>query len=142
MIFFGASGHAKVVIEAWLASGGRVSAVFDDEPGIKEVLTYPVSSRYKPSDFEGKDLCISIGSNITRKKIAGSFSASFKSVIHPNVVISNFVVVGSGTVAMARVMIKGGSGICHYFILNKALILEQDWLVLDIVLILPHCTLW
>ncbi len=141
MIFFGASGHAKVVIEAWLASGGKVTRIYDDDGSIKRLLSYDVRNDYVVSDFLGRDICISIGSNTSRKKIATKLEARFKSVVHPAAIISNSSVIGNGTVMMAKAIVNADSKIGHHVILNTGVIVEHDCLVDDFAHISPHATL-
>lgn len=141
MIFFGASGHAKVVIEAWVQSGGHVANIFDDDKSIKNVLSYVVRNEYNPDDFEGKDTCISIGSNAARKKVAAKLPARFKSVIHPSAIISVSSRLGNGTVVMAGVIVNASSSIGHHVILNTSSVVEHDCVLKDFVHISPHVTL-
>jgi hypothetical protein len=70
MIFYGASGHAKVAIEAWRLSGGKVVAMIDDNSAIKELMGQPVSSSKEILDSVNLPLILSIGSNSIRKKIS------------------------------------------------------------------------
>jgi len=141
MIFFGASGHAKVVIEAWISSGGKVSAVLDDDCAIKHILNFPVSCSYVPHELNGRELCISIGSNKSRKKIAGLLPAKFQSVIHPRTIISNSSQIGQGTVIMAGVVINASAGIGDHVILNTSSVIDHDCIINNFVHISPNATL-
>src|SRR5687768_6116035 len=101
MVFYGASGHAKVIIESFLAAGGKVSGIFDDNTDIKDLLSYPVSGKYDPDKFPGSDFIISIGNNSIRKKITRSIEERYGKVIHPAATISSSSTIGMGTVIMA-----------------------------------------
>ncbi|MEJ0030750.1 MAG: hypothetical protein WDO15_10450 [Bacteroidota bacterium] len=83
MIFCGAGGHAKVVIEAWMASGGKITAVYDDNESIKTILGKSVSGKYQPGKFPDVKLLITIGNNKVRKEVSTKVSNPFGKVIHP-----------------------------------------------------------
>ena len=141
MIFFGASGHAKVVIEAWMSSGGKVSAVIDDDCSIKNILDFPVTCVYSPQDFNARELCISIGSNKNRKKIAGLLPAKFQSVIHPRTIVSTTAHIGPGTVIMAGVVINASAIIGEHVILNTSCVVDHDCVIDGFAHISPNATL-
>lgn len=141
MIFFGASGHAKVVIEAWITSGGKVTAVFDDATTKNNILGYNVQNHYKPEYFEGKEMCISIGSNLDRRKIAKLFQAIFKSVVHQWAFLSPSAKIGDGSVVMAGVVVNSGARIGNHVILNSSSVIEHDCLIEDFAHISPHATI-
>ncbi len=42
MFLYGASGHAKVIIDSLEEAGVVVKGLFDDNPDIKKLLSYPV----------------------------------------------------------------------------------------------------
>ncbi len=66
MYLYGASGHAKVIIDILKANHIEIEGLVDDNPEINELLGYPV--------FHGKEdlspLIISIGDNKIRQMIA------------------------------------------------------------------------
>lgn len=140
MIFYGASGHAKVIIEAWIASGGIVTRIFDDNLEIKNLLTFPVSGKYDPEKSHGVPLIIAIGSNATRKRIAGRTNIFFGKVVHPQATISNSSVLGEGTVVMAGVVINAESKIGKHVIVNTSAAVDHDCCIEDFVHIAPHAT--
>jgi sugar O-acyltransferase (sialic acid O-acetyltransferase NeuD family) len=139
MIFYGASGHAKVVIEAWVAAGGIVTAVFDDNESITQLLKYPVNGKFKPV----KDtLCmISVGANKVRKEIVETISAQYGKVIHPHASISPSSDLGAGTVVMARGVINADTTLGRHVIINTAASVDHDCNVQDFVHIAPGAVL-
>lgn len=141
MVFYGASGHAKVVIEAWLASGGTVTAICDDNESIKSLLGYPVSGKYDPSRFPKTDVIISIGSNQIRQKLAASLSCTFGTVVHPSTVISPTCKIGAGTVVMAGVVVNADTVVGQHVILNTCASVDHDCVIGDFAHISPNATL-
>lgn len=137
MIFYGASGHAKVVLEAHTASGSRVTAIFDDNPDVKELLKFRVQGPYKAEAFINVPLIISVGSNNVRKKIASTISHAFGKVIHPSSCISPTASVGTGTVILAGAVINAEAKIGQHCIINTSALVEHDCIVGDFAHISP-----
>ena len=66
MYLYGASGHAKVIIDILEASGVRVDGLIDDNPNVDQLRGYPVKHT-----FAGESpFIISIGNNTIRKQVA------------------------------------------------------------------------
>ena len=69
MYLYGASGHAKVIIDILKANHIEIEGLVDDNPEINELLGYPV--------FHGKEdispLIISIGDHLTYFIIAYTY---------------------------------------------------------------------
>src|SRR3546814_20460939 len=81
---FGASGHAKVIIESLELSGIQVGGIRDDNPAIKSLLDYKVDTDF-PLVFDPlrDKVILSIGNNRIRKRLAGLNSFDYATVIHP-----------------------------------------------------------
>lgn len=141
MTFFGASGHAKVVIEAWIASGGQVTQLLDDNHAIRELLRMPVKSTYQPEQLKDQSMIISIGSNAARKEVAERILARYQTVIHPSANISPSARLGAGTAVMAGVTVNASSTIGAHVILNTSCVVEHDSHIGDFVHVSPHATL-
>lgn len=141
MIFYGASGHAKVVIESWLASGGSVTAICDDDESIKKLMGYPVSGKYDTKRFPGADVFISIGSNRIRQTLATALSCRFGTVVHPSAVISPTCRIGEGTVIMAGVVINAETIVGRHVIVNTSASVDHDCMIGDYAHISPNATL-
>jgi sugar O-acyltransferase (sialic acid O-acetyltransferase NeuD family) len=137
MIFYGAGGHAKVVIEAWSASGGKVTAIYDDDIAIKTILGQPVGGRYKPDAFPDAKLMIAIGSNNIRRDIAKVVKNPFGLVKHPSAIISVSARIGDGAVAMAGVVIQAETVIGNHAIINTSASVDHDCHVGDYAHIAP-----
>lgn len=141
MVFYGASGHGKVIIEAWVLSGGVVTGIVDDNLQIKKLVDYVVSGKYSPSMFPGKPIVISIGNNQVRKRIAEKVQGVFGQVFHPAATISTSAVIETGTVLMAGVIVNAASRIGKHVILNTACVVDHDCEVADFVHVSPNATI-
>jgi predicted ATP-grasp superfamily ATP-dependent carboligase len=73
MYLYGASGHAKVIIDILKAVGESINGLIDDNPEVEQLQGYAVEHGY----FGQTPLIISIGSNFVRKKIAERIGANY-----------------------------------------------------------------
>ena len=112
MVFHGAGGHAKVVIEAWIASGGSVTGIFDDNESIKTLQNFTVRGKFDAARFSAGQHIISIGVNHIRKKVVESMQLKYGTVIHPNSTMSTSAKIGEGTVVMAHALVHVDSLEC------------------------------
>jgi sugar O-acyltransferase (sialic acid O-acetyltransferase NeuD family) len=141
MIFYGASGHAKVVIESWIASGGKITCIVDDNSNIKNLLGHTVQGPFYLDKFPGIPVVISIGSNTSRKKITEKLQSDFGKIVHPSAVFSPSSTIGDGTVVMAGVIINADTRIGRHVIINSASVVEHDCRIDDFVHISPNATI-
>jgi sugar O-acyltransferase (sialic acid O-acetyltransferase NeuD family) len=137
MIFYGAGGHAKVVIEAWIASGGKVTAIYDDNEKIKNLLGKSVNGVYTSTTHTDNKLVIAVGNNNIRRDIAHRVSHAFGKVIHPGTIISPSVEVHEGTVIMAGSIIQAETKIGKHVIVNTGARIDHDCYVSDYTHIAP-----
>ena len=80
MILYGASGHAKVIIDICKRNGEIISVIIDDNKEINSLLGYSVTQIEKLTESDERFI-ISIGNNITRKKIVQSLNPKFFELI-------------------------------------------------------------
>ncbi|WP_339903948.1 hypothetical protein [uncultured Cyclobacterium sp.] len=74
MYLFGASGHARAIIDL-LDPTVKISGIFDDNPKIDKILGCPVMGPV-PDDFEfDAPFFIAIGDNKLRKLLQEKFSS-------------------------------------------------------------------
>ena len=137
MYLYGASGHAKVIIDILRANNERIDALFDDNEALHCLLDYPV---LRSSEVRGP-LIISIGSNGIRRKIAESLNTTFGKAFHPSAIISEEVEIKEGTVVMQGSIIQSGVHIGKHCIINTGASVDHECLIGDYVHISPHCTL-
>ena len=141
MVFYGASGHCKVVLESFVASGGAVTGIIDDNHEVKSLLSYKVSYGYEAARFGNALYIVSIGDNCIRKRISESIRQEFGRVIHPGSTISHSAIIGNGSVVMAGVIMNAGSSAGKHVILNTGCIVDHDCVISDFVHVAPNATL-
>ena len=126
MYLYGASGHAKVIIDILRANHEPVEALFDDNEKLCQLLNYPV---LRSGEVRGP-LIISIGNNYIRKRIAEGLKLIFGKAFHP-----------SGTVVMQGAIIQSDVRIGKHCIINTGASVDHECVLNDFVHISPHCTL-
>ena len=125
MYLYGASGHAKVIIDIIRAQGGIVEGLVDDNPNLKELGGISVLH-----DSVGlSPFIISIGNCKIRKMIAERLDCEFTTAIHPSAIISPTATIGEGTVIMQGAIIQTKASVDHECVIG------------DYVHIAPGCTI-
>lgn len=137
MYLYGASGHAKVIIDILKANHESVEALFDDDESLTHLLDYPV---LRPSEVRGP-LIISIGNNRIRSNIANMLSVEFGRAIHPLSIVSQVAKINVGSVVMPGAIIQSSVRIGKHCIINTGASVDHDCTIGDFVHIAPHSTL-
>lgn len=137
MYLYGASGHAKVILDIIKAQGGVVEGLVDDNLELKELCDIPVLH-----DAVGlSPFIISIGNCKIRKMIAERLDCEFATAIHPSAIISPTVVIGEGTVIMQGAVIQTEVQIGKHCIINTKASIDHECIIDDYVHIAPGCTI-
>ena len=142
MIVYGASGHGKVIIEILESIYTPVIEVWDDADK-DPIWEYPVK-KPTPANVPVLDkMVISIGTNITRKKVADRLAdaVGFGKAIHAATCISNRAAVGEGTVIMAGVTVNADARIGRHCIINTNASIDHDCVLGDYTHVSPNATL-
>ena len=141
MILFGASGHAKVIIDILEKQGVSIEYLVDADPNIKELQSYQVKYEgdYVASSVD--KVIVSIGSNKIRKDVARLLNVEFGWAIHPSAILGDDVSVGQGSVVMANTAINSSSSIGNHNIINTNASIDHDCELMDYVHISPNATL-
>ena len=138
MYLYGASGHAKVIIDILKANKITIDGLFDDNNSIKDLLDYPVF----PSSNAIGPLIISIGNNQIRSNIVKKLSdINYEIAQHPSAIISEYATLDTGTVVMQGVIIQSCSHVGKHCIINTGASVDHDCIIEDFVHISPHSTL-
>jgi acetyltransferase EpsM len=141
MLLYGASGHAQVVKDSIQTAGGKVKAVFDDNPDLIKLDDAPVVGFYK-ADFEPKlPIIITIGDNLIRKKVVNKVGHSFGIAIHDRAIVSQYSEVSEGSVVLPGAVVNAGSSVGKHCIINTNAVVEHDCEVEDFVHISPNVTI-
>ena len=139
MYLYGASGHAKVIIDILRANGIKVDALIDDDVTIDELMSIPVLHRW-----EGQSpLVVSVGNNISRKQIVERLGSEceYITAVHPSAIISSYARIGAGTVVMQGSTIQSSAQIGRHCIINTNSSIDHECIIDDYVHISPQATL-
>ena len=137
MYLYGASGHAKVIIDILEASGVRVDGLIDDNPNVNRLQGYPVRHT-----FAGESpFIISIGNNKIRKLVAERLQASYGKAIHPSAILSPTAKIGDGTVVMQGAIIQADANVGKHCIINTGASVDHECVIGNYVHVSPHATL-
>lgn len=126
---YGASGHAKVVMDIAKLAYMEVPSLIDDNPDVKELAGLPVVH-----SADGlSPIIVTIGDCQIRKKIVQKLGyKDYMTVVHPNAIKAESVKLGFGTVVMAGAILNPYVEVGDHCIINTGASLDHD---------VPHCTL-
>lgn len=140
MYLYGASGHAKVVIEILKSMQQSVDGLFDDNHLITSLSGYHVQ-QFSRDILKDEQMIITIGNNLVRKKIASRYEVRFGSALHPSAVISDSCNISEGSVVMGGVVVNADTTIGKHCIINTNASVDHDCLLADFVHISPNVAL-
>ena len=134
LAIIGASGHGKVVADIARRNGYKEIVFLDDNDSIHECGGYPVIGKSSEAGTIDADVIIGIGNADVRKQIQESIpDEKMVTLIHPDAVIAEDVVIGKGTVVMAGAVINPGVRIGKGCIINTCSSVDHDCDVGDYV---------
>ena len=136
---FGASGHAKVIMDIIEAQGDSVGVLYDDAPHFDSIHGHSVVSASLAHPIG--PLIISIGSNAARYAIANRLKVEFATAIHPSAIVAPSAMVGNGSVVMQGAIIQADTAIGRHCIINSSASVDHECSIADFVHISPHATL-
>ncbi|WKV11209.1 acetyltransferase [Marivirga harenae] len=142
MYLFGASGHAKVIVDILLSQEVQVIGFYDEDETKKELWGIPVLG--KTIEFKGaiEECIVSIGQNSTRKKVVDQLkNAEFGTAIHKTCNIGSHVEIGEGTVIMAGAIINADTKIAEHVIINTSASVDHDCKIGSFAHIAPNASL-
>lgn len=137
MILYGASGHAKVIIDILEANNQKIDFIVDDNPALTELLGYEV--RRNTGEYD--EAIISIGSSEIRKKVADSLKVNkYLTSVHPSAVVSPRATIDEGTVVMQGAIVQSCAKVGKHCIVNTGASVDHDCEIGDFVHVAPHAT--
>lgn len=146
MYLYGASGHAKVIMDSLISQGISVDACIDDNPDLVSLMDVPVLHGWKGES----PLIVSIGINATRRKVVDRLMEQavqlgkelvFGRAIHSSAILSPFATIGEGTVVMQGAIIQSCACIGKHCIVNTGTSIDHECQLGDYVHVSPHATL-
>ena len=142
MIVYGASGHAKVIIDIIRSQGDiSIDYVLDDNRSIDRILDFEVKHDLN-DEMEALNAVIAIGNNSIRKKVAGRLPNRFiKALIHKSAILAENSNIEEGTVVMANAVINSSTRMGKHCIINTGSVIEHDVRISDFVHISPSATI-
>ena len=134
MILYGASGHAKVIIDILNVNGVTIDYIVDDNEALTSLLGYEVRRDCGHYDTA----IVSIGDGKIRKAIVERLKVNkWERAIHPNAIISPHSTIGEGSVVMAGAIINSCASVGKHCIVNTGATVDHDVQVGDFVHIAP-----
>jgi sugar O-acyltransferase (sialic acid O-acetyltransferase NeuD family) len=146
LIVFGASGHAKVVIEIARSCGYVPAAVLDDDPGLKGTSFAGVEVAGGKEALPGlltqglRYTVVAIGANHARSRVAAWLAEQgclFPVLVHERAWVSPTASLGSGTVVMPGAIINADAVVGQHVIVNTSASIDHDCVIHDAVHIAP-----
>lgn len=143
VIVIGGGGHAKVVIDCIRCAGDRVFGVLDDglTPGTEILGARVLGGIDACRDYPDCFFVIAIGGNAVRKSISQKLNVKWYTAIHPSAVISQYAVIGEGSMILANAVVNPCAVVGRHCILNTASVVEHDNKIADFVHISPRAAL-
>lgn len=140
---YGASGHAKVVLDIIKSNSDFVSGIFDDDIDKNKFHEVKYLGLYEGNDQINinDEVLISIGNNQIRKSITRTIKHRFFTAFHKECILSTTCKIGVGTVVMSYAVVNANAIIGNHCIINTAAIIEHDCILEDFVHIAPNSTL-
>ena len=135
---YGASGHAKVVLDIARLAYVDVPFLIDDNQQVNKLAGKDVVH-----SAEGLNpMIVTIGDCQIRRKVVQKLGRrDYMKLIHPNAILADSARIGYGTVVMAGAILNPYVEVGRHCIVNTGASLDHEVKVNDFVHIAPHCTL-
>ncbi|MFV8281327.1 acetyltransferase [Christiangramia marina] len=128
MILFGASGHAKVILDIINSgTGDTVDYILDDNSEIFELAGFEIDHTVDRNILQKIDTIVAIGDNKIRKHICLKYRIKLhQALIHKTATVSKAAFVSKGSVVMAGAVISHSANVGENSIINSNAIIEHD----------------
>ena len=141
MLLYGASGHAKVIIDCLLSQQELILGIFDDDQSKKHLMGIEVLNYYSEIFHPEDEIIIAIGDNQTRQALTAKVEHSFGRIAHASAVVSERAIFGDGTVIFQNAVVQPGAKIGRHVIINTSATIDHDCVINDFVHVAPNATL-
>lgn len=142
LLVIGAGGHAKVVVDAAVASGWEIAGILGMPGDAPDVLGYPVIIDAPAPEADA--FIVAIGNNTLRAaRFDELVSAGMApgTVIHPSAIICSHVTMGAGTFVAAGAVVNPCAHIGVDAIVNTGCTVDHDCVVGDHALVGPTASM-
>jgi len=128
MILFGASGHAKVILDIINSgTGDTVDYILDDNSEIFDLAGFEINHTVDRNILQKIDTIVAIGDNKIRKHICLKYKIKLhQALIHKTATVSKAAIVSKGSVVMAGAVISHSANVSENSIINSNAIIEHD----------------
>jgi len=128
MILFGASGHAKVILDIINSgTGDTVDYILDDNSEIFDLAGFEINHTVDRNILKKIDTIVAIGDNKIRKHICLKYKIKLhQALIHKTATVSKAAIVSKGSVVMAGAVISHSANVGENSIINSNAIIEHD----------------
>ncbi len=134
LAIIGASGHGKVVADIAKKNGYKEILFLDDDDSVRECGDFPVVGKSFEAETIDADVIIGIGNANIRSRIQEAVpEEKLITLIHPDAVVAEDVLIGAGTVIMAGAVINPGAKIGKGCIVNTCSSVDHDCVIGDYV---------
>lgn len=134
LVIVGASGHGKVIVDIAKLNGYRDIVFLDDNENLKECSGYPILGKVDMLREVKGDVFVAVGDSSVRSRIIKKYpEKKFPTLIHPNSIIADDVVIGEGSVIMAGAVVNPSARIGKGCIVNTSSSIDHDCSIGDYV---------
>ncbi len=143
---YGTGGHANVVLDALVASGDLVHAVFDDRRGdrffaglkVRPGLSLVGHTSFDPSSAP---VIVCVGHNAARADIAAMLPVTFATARHPKAIVAPDVTLGEGSIILHGAIVLPGTTVGRHVIVNTMAAVGGDCILGDFSHVSPQAAL-
>lgn len=141
MTLYGASGHAKVIIDSLKSRNISITLIYDDDIHKTKLLEYAIEHDLSKVINADEEIIISVGDNFTRKNIAENIKCNFGIAVHKTSIIDKSVIIDEGTVVFHNSVIQSSTTLGKHVIVNTSASIDHDCNIGDFAHISPNATL-
>jgi acetyltransferase EpsM len=133
IVIYGAGGHASVLTDLVRGNGGEVLTLFADQEDNGLTTHHAAIKPYNTSLYPEAPLVIGIGNNQVRERLSEKVAHKIGSLFHADASIAQDVIVGEGTVVLARAVVQSNCKIGKHVIINAGAVIDHDAAIGDFV---------
>lgn len=134
LTIIGASGHGRVVADIAKLNGYEEIEFLDDNEEMNSCGKYSVIGKTENAFEIKNDVFVGIGNATIRRRFMEKLDDKvLVTLIHPNAVVADDVIIGKGSVVMAGTVINSGAVIGKGVIINTCSSVDHDCVISDYV---------